>query len=355
MPHDPCCNPTPSGRARGPPPVLSPHQTGALAGISFQDEPTRTTRVVADPAMVSTRWTFASLAVFGFVTVFHEADAIDWCEHPTGGSIPLVYSGCVQDTDRCFNWMNAKCVRGWCVCKDDECVLDGQCVAKGQCATVTGGTCALQGCDRWRNATCSESVTNNHEAHCVCGPGTCPIKGECRPPGTCAKDTGGSCNVLGCDAWRKATCSVTDVPGPTEKAKCMCGEGACPINGECVKKGGCPRYTGSGCKIFKTTGLFGCGAGECGEAAYCECAEDECFVDGKCVKADAAAIELSRHWGHAQEEAAQQSKEYAEANRALVLAFAASSSMVLGCVAIKKATRKEAASTPASDYEALED
>merc|ERR550525_1536594 len=99
--------------------------------------------------------------------------------------------------------------------------MQGQCVNEGDCPSITDGTCRVLKCDGWRNATCSATSISDHEPKCICGAGTCPIKGECRPPGVCAKATGGTCNVLPCKPWRKATCSVTGrlvVPG--EKAVC---------------------------------------------------------------------------------------------------------------------------------------
>jgi len=247
------------------------------------------------------------------------AGATEQCEQPTGGVIPLVISGCIANTGRCFAWMNAQCINGACQCKGDECIMQGQCVPKGSCPSLTGGHCAIEGCDRWRNATCSEKP----EAQCLCGPGTCPVKGECRPPGSCAKATNGSCNVFGCHAWRKATCSVHGLVGATEEAKCMCEGDACPINGECVRPGECPRYAGSTCRLFLLTGFGPCSTGTCSSDAHCECSEGECFHHGKCVPADAASIELSRTRGEARAEAAEtDGEERRRVSRALALALA---------------------------------
>lgn len=277
------------------------------------------------------------------------ASAAEMCTKPTGGAIPLVYSGCVEGTKKCFNWMNARCDDGWCLCKDDECIMDGQCVPKGSCATITGGTCALAGCDRWRNATCSEKDVGTHEAHCVCGPGTCPVSGECRVPGDCAKSTGGSCNVLKCNAWRKATCSVDTVPGPTEEARCMCGEDSCPINGECVKKGGCPRYAGSSCQVFQATGLLPCDAGECSDDGYCQCPEGQCFVHGKCQTADAETIELSRTWGLAQSALAKDDR-----GSSLVLVMGFSTAFMVSVAIVGVVKRMKGSSSDPAEYESLE-
>lgn len=236
--------------------------------------------------------------------------SVETCVKPTGGFIRIAYSACVDDTDHCFNWMNATCVDGRrCKCDDSQCVIGRQCVDKGRCPSATGGLCSILDCDRWRNAYCSESRVDNHEANCLCRPGTCPIKGECRPPGVCAKDTGGTCNVRGCNAWRQAGCSVPQgLPRPGERAKCMCGEGACPINGECVPDAGCPRYTGHGCKLLGIP--LPCAAGTCSTAGYCECPEDQCFVDGFCVPRSPEAIRRSREWGATQEAAAKMATKW---------------------------------------------
>merc|ERR1740129_2257223 len=99
---------------------------------------------------------------------------------------------------------------------------------------------------------------------------------------------------MGCHPWRRSTCSVIGSPGWFETAKCMCGDDECPMNGECVKAGSCPRYTGSQCM------LFGCAIGECNSNSYCTCPEGQCFVDGKCVEATAENVRLSREWGASQ-------------------------------------------------------
>lgn len=228
------------------------------------------------------------------------AHGAEFCSNPTGGKVPLAFEGCPRSTGKCYDWIGGSCegASGWCVCDPSKCVMDGQCVDKGSCPTLTGGTCAVERCDRWRNASCSTTKRGEGRgAQCLCGPGTCPIEGECRAPGDCAKSTGGSCRILGCQAWRKSTCSVTGVPGPTEEARCMCDANSCPINGECVPKGSCPRYAGSSCKVFQATGLLPCEAGECSDKGYCECQPGECFVKGKCVPADAATIQLSLQLG----------------------------------------------------------
>jgi len=284
------------------------------------------------------------------------ASAAERCSRPTGGLIPREFSGCVGMTNTCYTWMNAKCVSGWCLCEKDECIMEGQCVPKGECSNVTGGSCDFAPCDRWRNASCSEKA-GHAEPKCVCGTGTCPIKGECRPPGTCAKSTGGSCKVLDCKAWRRSTCSVSGLPGAAEEARCMCGEGLCPINGECVPQGGCPRYAGASCRVYAVTGLAGCSVGECTSSAYCACKEGECFSNGQCIPADAAGIALSRKWGEAQELAAVEDaggEEYLKANRALALAFVATLVMTAGCVAMKRAARKGGVTPTPSGYEHLE-
>eukprot|EP00408_Alexandrium_pacificum_P000468 CAMPEP_0171155526 /NCGR_PEP_ID=MMETSP0790-20130122/946_1 /TAXON_ID=2925 /ORGANISM="Alexandrium catenella, Strain OF101" /LENGTH=192 /DNA_ID=CAMNT_0011619749 /DNA_START=292 /DNA_END=870 /DNA_ORIENTATION=+ len=169
-----------------------------------------------------------------------------------------------------------------------------------------------------------------------------------------AARTGGTCALLSCQAWRQARCSVDVIPLGTEKAKCMCDAGSCPINGECVREGSCPRYAGSSCTVFRRIGLMGCSVGECTQDAFCECPEGQCFVNGQCVESTPATIELSRRSARAQEKAAGSSEEYRSASRALVLAFAASFSTVLGCVAIKKAACKREVAMPNSGYGYLE-
>lgn len=231
----------------------------------------------------------ASLCLLGAAP----AQAAEVCESPTGG---YVNSRCLQGNKICVKWTGATCVDGsLCKCGSDQCIIDGQCVDKGGCNSDSGGTCALQKCDSWRNATCSNEKAVGREAKCLCGPGTCPIKGECRVPGDCAKASGGTCGYLGCDQWRNAVCSVSGIGGPLEQAKCMCKPDACPINGECVTKGGCPRYTGDTCTFTD------CKAGTCGPGHYCMCEPGQCFADGKCVDKTAANIELSLAWGAAQE------------------------------------------------------
>jgi len=272
----------------------------------------------------------------------------DVCTKPTGGIIDLPYSACLADKVNCFDWMNAKCVGKFkCECKDDQCVMGSQCVDVGGCTTLTGGLCAIFGCDRWRSATCSKG---SHEHVCICGPGTCPVGGECRPPGVCAKATGGSCNHLSCHGWRKSTCSVSGIAGLTEQAKCMCGDGDCPINGECVPVGGCPRYTGASCTVFRATGFLPCGVGSCNEDSYCFCKPDECFVDGKCVPANAEAIQLSRAWGEAQ--GAKAFGTGGTSAAAGALACGAAASVGLGAAVMRSVRAR--ASRQASDYMSLE-
>lgn len=214
-------------------------------------------------------------------------DVAETCRQPAGGILPLDYNGCEGFTGRCYSWMSAACDRGKCLCKDDECVMGQQCVPEGGCPTVTGGTCAISHrCNTWRNASCDQQ-----SARCLCGPGTCPVKGECRPRGDCAKDTGGTCSLLGCRSWRRASCVYTDATDLLD-ARCMCGPGSCPVAGECVAKGGCPRFTGLSCSSFDLLGFFQCPVGSC-EGSYCVCPEGQCFVDGQCVPADPGAIALS--------------------------------------------------------------
>uniref|UniRef100_A0A7S4Q695 EGF-like domain-containing protein n=1 Tax=Alexandrium monilatum TaxID=311494 RepID=A0A7S4Q695_9DINO len=284
-----------------------------------------------------------------------EVGADERCTAPTGGVIPLVNWACTEDTGRCFSWMNAECINGWCECKTDECIMHGQCVRRGDCPSLTGGTCAIKDCYKWRNASCSESSVSVREAQCTCGPGTCPVEGECRPPGTCAKSTDGSCQVWSCHAWRKATCSVQGMPDLNEEARCMCGVGHCPINGECVPDGSCPRYARSMCAVFSTLGLFPCSTGDCNlETGYCECPEGECYLDGQCVPATEAAIKRSRAWGSAQAPPVKAGRSEAfrmACGRALLLALATA---VVSALWVLVKCRMRRRSAPAPDYECLE-
>lgn len=303
--------------------------------------------------MAGARKAPALATVLGMFAMFHDALGAKVCTEPTGGVLPFLYSACVQGTGRCFAWTNAQCIDGWCKCEDSECVIDGQCVPKGECSTLTGGLCRVYGCDRWRNASCS----NDHEPHCLCGPGTCPIRGECRPPGTCAKATGGTCKVLGCQDWRMATCSVPGLPGPYEEAKCMCGDGSCPINGECVPHDGCPRYTGTSCTLFLATGFFGCSAGQCSGAGSCQCPEGECFVEGRCVTASDATVRRSRAQAEALEEkpsSGRYSEVYCRAPFAFALGFAVTLTLKVSYVAVRRACLGPEDPVISADYGHLE-
>jgi len=81
---------------------------------------------------------------------------------------------------------------------------------------------------------------------------------------------------------------------------CMCGAEACPINGECVRPGDCPRYAGSSCTIFQLTGQFPCDVGQCAASGFCMCPEGTCFKHGKCEAATSENVRLSREWGLSQ-------------------------------------------------------
>merc|ERR1712039_876585 len=83
-------------------------------------------------------------------------------------------------------------------------------------------------CYTYRNAICQQHT-------CFCPAGTCQIDGECVQPGDCKKNTGGSCNLLGCHASRNSTCLTT--PGYWFHGKqCVCASDECAVDGECVKK-----------------------------------------------------------------------------------------------------------------------
>jgi len=256
----------------------------------------------------------------------------------------LPFYACYRSTGICHPWINADCVEGKCVCRSDACRMGQQCVPKGHCPTVTGGSCVVGPCDRWRNATCDDESRK-----CLCRTGSCPVSGECRLPGDCAKDTGGTCNALSCQPWRRATCSVDFLPGITEQAKCLCGEGACPVRGECVPKGGCPRYTGSSCGLFGFSWGFDgqCSQGAC-EDGYCQCPEGQCYVDGECKPAGDATVQLSLEW-----QAAPQ-KAYREETFVRGVAVVAACALVLALVVARMAARqRRGASLPPGSYEHL--
>merc|ERR1711937_597081 len=50
-------------------------------------------------------------------------------------------------------------------------------------------------------------------------------KNEKQKAQTCNKDTGGTCNVMGCYSWRGAT----KCEGPLFGKKCLCKSGQCPV------------------------------------------------------------------------------------------------------------------------------
>jgi len=89
---------------------------------------------------------------------------------------------------------------------------------------TTGKNCGI-GCPEYNGGNCENGK-------CVCDEGECAIGQECVPDGDCLKDTGGGCEILGCDASRNAKC----VGSLRFGYKCMCEEGKCAVGGTCLNK-----------------------------------------------------------------------------------------------------------------------
>jgi len=155
--------------------------------------------------------------------------------------------------------------------------------AAKKCNTDTGGTCRVVNCYSWRKATCKKSSWTTYKCMCI---GKCAVSGPkgsyCKDlvtPATkklsclkkkvtvleqgkaaneavesakkdvasaqkgvasvkgCKTDTGGTCRVVNCYSWRKATCKKSG----WATYKCMC-------SGKCVVKG--PK--GNYCKDLMT-------------------------------------------------------------------------------------------------------
>jgi len=107
------------------------------------------------------------------------------------------------------------------------------------CTQDTGGTCYISKCYAWRkHATCSSGK-------CLCPSGMCAYQGSCiaparlpsaPPPPVCQMKTGGTCRFSGCASWRKAECtgfSFGFSSGFT-LGQCVCTAGTCAKDGKCV-------------------------------------------------------------------------------------------------------------------------
>lgn len=128
---------------------------------------------------------------------------------------------------------------GYCVCKKG-CAKDGVCIdedvffgRKDSCHKDTNGTCTVDTCHTYRNATCEGSLLKS--CHCD-PPHTCAIDGECVRPGECPKHIKTYCGdgeASACQAHAHTRCLSSHRPGD---GQCVCDDDLCALNDACVSK-----------------------------------------------------------------------------------------------------------------------
>eukprot|EP00811_Abedinium_folium_P001280 NODE_1116_length_2601_cov_7.734842.p1 GENE.NODE_1116_length_2601_cov_7.734842~~NODE_1116_length_2601_cov_7.734842.p1 ORF type:complete len:729 (-),score=166.57 NODE_1116_length_2601_cov_7.734842:281-2467(-) len=201
-----------------------------------------------------------------------------YCNKLTGGSCSWF---------ACDGSRQARCDDDYnCVCDADMCSEGGRCVRQEptpkkdevQCSKLTGGSCRFFGCDASRHAICDS------DGRCACPLGMCADGDACKPETDaqqndliCNKKTGATCRVLPCDASRNADCNSL--------YECVCPDGKCAQGGVCsdyvevARWADCPGDTGGTC------GLEDCHAWRgavCSKGKTCQCSSGMCAVDGAC-------------------------------------------------------------------------
>uniref|UniRef100_A0A7S4V7W8 EGF-like domain-containing protein n=1 Tax=Alexandrium monilatum TaxID=311494 RepID=A0A7S4V7W8_9DINO len=155
------------------------------------------------------------------------------------------------------------------------------------CQKETGHHCNVLSCPSSYGPTVCAGSFMSHT--CVCAEGYClSVGGVCKKPAelaTCQQDSGGTCTVLGCNAWRGRTNCVD--------GRCLCAKGLCATPGGFCEaplapgRGGCVTFTGSTCTVsglclapFNVECVRNEGLEKLGS---CMCTQGTCLWRGLCL------------------------------------------------------------------------
>eukprot|EP00927_Polykrikos_kofoidii_P065201 TRINITY_DN60989_c0_g1_i1.p1 TRINITY_DN60989_c0_g1~~TRINITY_DN60989_c0_g1_i1.p1 ORF type:complete len:780 (+),score=80.03 TRINITY_DN60989_c0_g1_i1:180-2342(+) len=152
------------------------------------------------------------------------------------------------------------------------------------CRVDSGGTCKVTPCSAWRGST------RCINGKCLCSMGFfATADGRCVEslPGWCKTDPVGTCRWFGCDASR----------GPTtcQNGQCMCSDGYCADGGRCVRKGECTQETSGTCKYFPCSNKRG--PTEC-VGGRCVCNDGFCLMNNVCVASTSAVYAEAARVAH---------------------------------------------------------
>lgn len=191
----------------------------------------------------------------------------------------------------CDKFRNATCDSNYdCVCEAPSCNVDGECVLPGKCPRSTQTGCRVQSCPAGQ--TCVSSGIWDH--YCVCDEG-CAMNGECHDEDVyfgrkdfCDRNTGGTCMVDDCFAYRNATCSDYMSRSGQPMGTCFCDPPhTCAIDGECVKPGDCPRHASEVCDAQHLCPPHSTCLNPSKQAGEGQCVCDGCALHGECVSRQA--------------------------------------------------------------------